>query len=414
MPLVYGGASAFETVMYIQNVGLDCTTAEIWFQQMDACLRPYICEVYTLASGETYQYSASDCVGPGWVGSAWIRTSQPIAIAVDQVAPGLLMTYTGNPGFLRYSFDGEYTYNPGSQVAYGPLVYSEYQGWDTGVAVQNLSGTVVAKVKVYFKDRSGDIVTTLVDWVCPRGSQTFYLPAIAGLPGNWVGSVRVESQKWTTPGGPVVEAPPVTGVVQLIKYPDIQRLTSNEAIAYNLLQEYDSFDWSLGSGQGGSQSGATVLAVPSLNKDLIGTGVTTELAIANFVDIPGFTDFAIHIYDANGVLDYVCQKLNEKQVEYIDLQTWGYINPGYKGSAIISAWFWEHDVFDETGFFLRNLVGLGAVSIERSGTRLGEDVPGDEAAGSRGIPFEPGLFTFEPPPEADVVGEADLLEGAAR
>ena len=184
VPLVYGGASAFETVMYIQNVGLDCTTAEIWFQQMDACLRPYICEVYTLASGETYQYSASDCVGPGWVGSAWIRTSQPIAVAVDQIAPGLLMTYTGNPGFLRYSFDGDYTYNPGSLVAYGPLVYSEYQGWDTGVAVQNLSGILTAKVKVYFKDRSGDIVTTLVDWVCPRGSQTFYLPAIAGLPGN--------------------------------------------------------------------------------------------------------------------------------------------------------------------------------------------------------------------------------------
>jgi hypothetical protein len=49
--------------------------------------------------------------------------------------------------------------------------------------------------------------------------------------------------------------------------------------------------------------------------------------------------------------------------------------------------FWEHDVFDETGFFLRNLVGLAAVAIERTGTRLGEDVPGDEAAGDRGIPF---------------------------
>jgi subtilisin-like proprotein convertase family protein len=55
---------------------------------------------------------------------------------------------------------------------------------------------------------------------------------------------------------------------------------------------------------------------------------------------------------------------------------------------VISAWFWEHDVFDGTGFFLRNLVGLGAVSIERSGTRQGEDIPGDESAGSRGIPFE--------------------------
>ncbi|MFN2114448.1 MAG: proprotein convertase P-domain-containing protein, partial [Anaerolineae bacterium] len=59
----------------------------------------------------------------------------------------------------------------------------------------------------------------------------------------------------------------------------------------------------------------------------------------------------------------------------------------FKGSAIISAVFWEHDVFAADGRFLRNLVGLGAVSIERSKTRLGEDIAGDESAGSRGIPF---------------------------
>jgi subtilisin-like proprotein convertase family protein len=58
--------------------------------------------------------------------------------------------------------------------------------------------------------------------------------------------------------------------------------------------------------------------------------------------------------------------------------------------------FWEHDVFDETGFFLRNLVGLAAVAVERSGTRLGEDVPGDEAAGDRGIPFrEDDALSFD-------------------
>ena len=92
-------------------------------------------------------------------------------------------------------------------MAYGPLIYSEYQGWDTGVQVQNLSSVVAAKVKVYFLDRSGDIITTLVDWICPRGSQTFFLPVVADLPGNWVGSVRVESQEWFSPGDPLVPPP---------------------------------------------------------------------------------------------------------------------------------------------------------------------------------------------------------------
>ena len=70
-----------------------------------------------------------------------------------------------------------------------------------------MSGVTAAKVKVYFLDRSGDIITTLVDWVCPRGSQTFFLPVIFDLPGNWVGSVRVESQEWFTPGNPLVLPP---------------------------------------------------------------------------------------------------------------------------------------------------------------------------------------------------------------
>jgi hypothetical protein len=411
-PLVYADAAGFESVLYIQNVGLDCSSAEIWFQQQDNCLRPLICEVFTLAAGETFQFSASDCVGPGWMGSAWIRTSQPIAMAVDHVASGLLMTYSGTPSQLRYSFNGQPYYTPGSIVAYGPLVYSEYQGWDTGVQVQNLSATTAAKVKVYFLDRSGDIVTTLVDWICPRGSQTFYLPAITTLPGNWVGTVRVESQEWFTPGGPFVNPTPITAVAQLIKYADIQHTGAQEAIAYNLLPEYDAFDWQTGALDGGTSSGVGLIAVPSLLKDLDGTGVTTEIAIANFVPKPGFTDFAIYIYDMNGLIDYVCDKLNEKQVDYIDLQTWGYINPGFKGSAIISATFWEHDVFSPTGQFVRNLLGLGAVTIERSTTRLGENVPGDQAAGSLAIPIT-SPFHFQGlhmPSCPGVTGEPRTLE----
>jgi subtilisin-like proprotein convertase family protein len=63
------------------------------------------------------------------------------------------------------------------------------------------------------------------------------------------------------------------------------------------------------------------------------------------------------------------------------------VNSGFKGSAIISAVFWEHDMFDDEGIFVRNLLGLAAVVVERTATRLGEDIPGDEAAGTAGIPF---------------------------
>jgi len=388
VPLVYADKAGFNTIIYIQNGGLNCSSIEMWFKAQDDCLRAKICETSTLAPGETFQMDASECVGPEFQGSVWIRTSQVMGIAVDIIGKDVLMTYIGEPGEINYTFDPSMsTTVNGNQVAFGPLIYSEYQGWDTGIQVQNLSGVVAAKVKVYFLDRSGGIITTLVDWICPRGSQTFFLPVIFDLPGNWVGSMRAESQEWFSPGGPNVRPPNIVGVVTLIKYNDAARTETQEAIAYNLLPEHKIFDWQLGFAGGGLDSGVGLIAIPSLLKDLDNTGLTSEIAIANVVPKPGFTDLVIYFYDQNGLLDYICQKLNEKQVEYIDLQTWGYVNPGFKGSAIISAWFWEHDVFDDTGFFLRNLVGLGAVSIERSGTRLGEDAPGDEAAGSRGIPF---------------------------
>ena len=394
VPLIYANKAGLNTVLYVQNGGLECSSLELWFKAQDDCLRARICDVATVAPGETYQFDASDCVGPDWQGSAWIRASEPMGIAVDVYGRDILMTYVGEPAPYHYNTRDSKgkpvtveTPTTGEQIAYGPLIYSEYQGWDTGVQVMNLSPVVNAKVKVYFMDRSGDVITTLVDWICPRGSQTFFLPVVADLPGTWVGSIRVESQNWWTPGTNTVEAPDVVGVATLMKYGDVARTDTQQAIAYNLLPEHKSYIWQAGSGAGGLFSGVGLIAIPSLLKDLDGSGVTSETAIMNLVAKPGFTDFAIYLYDQNGLLDFVCQKLFDRQVEYIDLQTWGYVNSGFKGSAVISATFWEHDVFDPDGKFVRNLVGLGAVMVERTGTRLGEDIPGDEAAGDRGIPF---------------------------
>ncbi|HRA19889.1 MAG TPA: hypothetical protein PLZ56_05560, partial [Anaerolineae bacterium] len=391
VPLIYANKAGLNTVMYIQNGGLECSSLELWFKAQEDCLRARICDVATLAPGETYQFDAADCVGPDWQGSAWIRASEPMGVAVDIYGRDILMTYIGEPApfdYVREDGTGVAAADTGERVAFGPLAYSEYQGWDTGVQVMNLDQLVNAKVKVYFLDRSGDVITTLVDWICPRGSQTFFLPLVADLPGSWIGSVRVESQVWWTPGTNEVEAPNVVGVATLMKYGDVARTEAQQAIAYNLLPEHKAYKWQIGGrSNGGLESGVGLIAVPSLLKDLDGSGVTSELAIMNLVAKPGFTDFAIYIYDQNGLLDFVCQKLSDRQAEYIDLQTWGYVSNGFKGSAIISATFWEHEVVDEVGFVLRNLVGLGAVSVERTGTRFGEDIPGDEAAGDRGIPF---------------------------
>ncbi len=395
-PSLYAAHGGFNSVLYIQNAGLECSSIEIWFKAQDDCLRSRICDIATLAPGETVQFDVGGCMPAGWYGSSWVRSTQPLAIAVDHIGNDVLMTYNGTPSELNYVFNGEAAYTVGSQVAYGPLVYSEYQGWDTAVIVQNESKVASAKVRVYFLDRSGGIITTIADWVCAGGAQTFFLPVIADLPGHWVGSLRAESQDWFAPGAPSVRAPNIVGVAQLVKYSDATRTNANEAIAYNLFPEQLAYDWQLGSGPGGTYSGIGRIGIPSFLKDYQRSGVTTEIAIANIVPKPGFTNFALFVYDQNGLIDYLCETLSEKQVEYINLQSWGFIHPGFKGSAVISATFWEHDVFDGRGGFARNVVGLAAVKVERVGTVLDVPIPGDEASGNMGFPI-PGPFAFAGP-----------------
>jgi hypothetical protein len=304
-PSLYAGAGGFSSVLYIQNAGLECSSVELWFKGQDDCLRPRVCDILTLAPGETVQFDASGCMPPGWIGGAWVRASQPLAIAVDHIGNDVLMTYTGSPGALNYSYGGQDYFTTGSEVAYGPLIYSEYQGWDTTIVVQNLSGAHAAKVKVYFLDRGGGVITTVADWICPHGSRSFFLPVIAGLPGNWVGSVRVESQGWFAPGSPAVDAPYIHAIAQLVQYTDVARSDTQEAIAYNLFPEHLAYDWQLGSGPGGLYSGVGRIGIPSFLKDRGGTGVTSEVAIANVVPKPGLTNFAIYIYDQTGLIDYL-------------------------------------------------------------------------------------------------------------
>ena len=195
-PLVHAGEDGLDSWLYVQNGGTECSSVEIWFRRQGDCLRPAVCDVASLAPGETHQFDASSCVGPGWVGSAWIRGSQPLSVVVDTIGRDLLTSYHGMPSELRYAFEGAPVFSAGSQVAYGPLLYSEYQGWDSQVQVQNLSLVTNAKVKVYFLDRGGNPILAVADWICPGGSQAFYLPVLAGLSRNWVGAVRVESQDW--------------------------------------------------------------------------------------------------------------------------------------------------------------------------------------------------------------------------
>jgi hypothetical protein len=307
--------------LWIQNSGTECTSLEIWFQKQQDCLKARIQEVLALCPGETM---AIDPEIAGFLGSAWIRASQPLGIVVDEYnANGsILMSYSGMPA--EY-YNGHPAWNTGSLFNFAPLIYREYNGWNTGIVVQNLSSVYNALVKVYFLDNSGDIIDTIVDWICPRGSQTFYLPAINNLPGQYVGQARVESQNWWGPGDPPVGAPDVLSVVNLVNY------NTGQGAAYNTFPKQEALTpkvrW---------------VALPMLAKDKhdpyepSGTKWTSEIALTNLDMTPGVSTYRIDFFDQNGLLYSLCQTLNEKQVDYIKLANIGILPPGWLGSAIIS------------------------------------------------------------------------------
>ncbi|MFN8475974.1 MAG: hypothetical protein U0822_27615 [Anaerolineae bacterium] len=195
-PVVYNAFNGWNSWLYIQNSGTECTSIELWFKDRDSCLRAQICSVPQVSPGYSAQFNVAGCAPPGFTGSVWIRASQPLGIVVDQIGQDVLMSYTGVAAELCYVFNGQcLDAGTGSQVAYGPLIYRETNGWATVIHVQNMSSIVAAKVKVYFVDQSGDIITTLVDWICPRGETEFPLALVNNLPGQYVGACASRARR---------------------------------------------------------------------------------------------------------------------------------------------------------------------------------------------------------------------------
>ncbi len=377
VPIVFADRSGHESILQIQNAGASCASIEIGFKAQDDCLRMVDCQIPNLGPGQSLSVAASSCMEPGWQGSAWLRSNQPLALVVDDriLRAGdqwALSSAAGLP-LLR----GEQTSGreptatvAGSATLYGPLYYSEYQGWDTVVQVVNLSPDRSAKVKVYFLDRSGDVVTTLVDWICPRGSQSFMLPVTGELAGKWVGSVRVENESWFTPGG---EAMPglldtLAGTIHALRYEGRERERLSEAASYAMLDHRSAFAWPAGGPTGGLDGGVGLIAIPRIGGlDEVRDAASWQLSVSNLVHRHrGFTDYTLILQDANGRLDEHCLRLHSGQVVDMDLSHISPLSSDFTGSALVSAVHWEHPVWDEDGRWQHDALGLAATVSRRA------------------------------------------------
>jgi hypothetical protein len=125
-------------------------------------------------------------------GSAEISASGDIAVLIKD---------------LSGIYNGFADYNNSSKI-YAAPVYNQYGGIDSFVTVMNTNNIHNALVSFKIRDNHGDLITSLSDWVCPQGLQIFYLPVISDLPGNFLGSVEIESFEYGS--GPI----PIIAVIE--------------------------------------------------------------------------------------------------------------------------------------------------------------------------------------------------------
>jgi hypothetical protein len=180
LPIVMRDRNGWTTLIFVQNRGSEPATVTATFRdEVGATAGTYTLSLATNGS-DVIDPGAVAALPNGYVGSATLASSQPIAASVRE-------TQTEGDS-LDYSAAAS-----GRDRAFAPLLFKRYNGWDSGLQVQNL-GNEAVPATVTYRQTNGDGGPWLEEGlVPPSAALTFYQPANAELPSDFVGSATVEA-----------------------------------------------------------------------------------------------------------------------------------------------------------------------------------------------------------------------------
>jgi hypothetical protein len=355
MPGAVGRRDGASTLLHVQNTGTACAAVELWFRSEAECLQTKICWQATIAPGETAEFQTADCVAQGWQGTAWLRSTERLAVVADTVGADLLATSGAGA-------TGQDT------LLFGPLT-----GWTSTVSVQNLTPTTTAKVKVTWLDPQGSPIQTLVDWICPRGSRSFALALGDAPTGPVGGSVRVESLPWTLePNEPAVKPPPISGRVWLLRFADGDPARAIASGVYELLPA------SATRAGGSRRSGA--FGLPLVANDPAGLGLVTQVALANLSDpaLAGAAYVQLQIFDENGLVTTECTTVEAGRTVLTGPFTRPGLSPSFRGSGLLDVRAARPD----------DALEFGAVLLHQATGGPGGDVVSDPVSLELAVPLD--------------------------
>ena len=395
VPLVYADWTDLNTSLYVQNAGGPCALVEIWFQSQDSCASTTICKVRSLAFGESFSVDANECVGPGFRGSATIRSESPLAIVADIVGPESLMTYTAQPQRLNATFDPLIDSNrPDGTALFAPIVYNDYDGWDSAITVQSFDSFAPIKLRLVFLSESGDTPAVVTAWLCSGGSRTFLPAMILDVPNNWRGAVRVEAIR--VPGDPsILDHDPtesrIAGVLHAWRDGIGEATGFGGGFAYSMRPEAEVLGWFDRSRVAGAAEGFSVIPRVSINADE--HAIESDTGVVNTERKRGFTTLTVQAVDRGGANSEECAVVLQSRPSYFDLTTRAVLSPRFHGSLVVSAVRWDHNRFDDRGDYLGNDFGLVSAYSERSSVPDPTSRVEDPAIGVAGLalPSQPTL-----------------------
>jgi len=124
-----GDANAAVTLRFFPNNGDGSGSLQTGWQE-NVLVNP----------GAVYQLTMSDLVPEGWTGNVHIYSDTAVGAIADRYKVGtdMWMTNTGSNAYYEEDNSLWGLYGSGHYVLFAPMVYMDYNGWNTGFSVANL------------------------------------------------------------------------------------------------------------------------------------------------------------------------------------------------------------------------------------------------------------------------------------
>jgi len=182
------GASQWSTRITIQNATSAANRVTVYYYDADGNEVTAARNTVDLSGygSVTFRQAENTGLRPGWLGSAVVSGTGNLAVVVDVIsADGRVETYNG--------------VKEGATTLYIPTLLKGFGSnkWNSSFQVFNPSATETATLTINYYT-AGNPTPTKTDsgiTLGPRRSSNYYLPSLAGIPDNWLGSVTIQSDK---------------------------------------------------------------------------------------------------------------------------------------------------------------------------------------------------------------------------